>query len=144
MKYLAFLFVLFNFNAVHAEGLNCPKNVSKEETMYVHTRSLLTFGQPAVIDGCDAKELYEGLPGLREDFRDPDGYCSSMGDCSHIKILIKNKLKLKCRIMTLVTHQDKPSAYDCEVYDLNNGGRRIKNVPDFAAALSNFGITLGE
>ena len=136
------LFMLIIFPQVTFAGTeNCPANVTTEQVLTVNVRSIENFGPFVRIEGCDAKELYEGYAGFTEVSNHPQAYCNSFGECSRVKVVDKNGFRLECRMTTLILQAGEPNTYDCAVSD-SADIRRIKDFESFEKALHGLSIRL--
>ena len=125
----------------HINGPGSDNINKKAQTFHVWSSNFLTQEGPAVIGQCDAKKLYDEYPGLKLNYHNTDAVCTSMGDCTHVKIAQVGTTELYCRQTTLVSDKTRPTFWGCVVYDKKTNNR-IKDSASLKEALGHLNIKL--
>ncbi len=125
----------------HINGPGSDNTNMKAQAFHVWSSNFLTQEGPAVIGQCDAKKLYDEYPGLKLNYHNQDAVCTSMGDCTHVKIAQIGTTELYCRQTTLVSDKTRPTFWGCVVYDKKTNNR-VKDSASLKEALSHLNITL--
>lgn len=127
----------------HVKGSGSDNINLKAQVFSVSSRNFMNQLGPSVIGQCDAKKLYDEYPGMKLNYNNSDAVCTSMGDCSHVKIVQVGDNELYCRQTTLVSDKTKPTFWSCVVYNKKTNSR-IKDSSSLKEALGTLNIKLDE